>query len=138
MAMASPENNGFLEGRDDGDILLIFPFEGDTEEMELVTKGLGEWALPKTASTGETSPMDVKTVAGDDAALANPSQRCEPSTRQANESNSNDEKEDTTLSSSEKGRARFHFITIRVSDYERLVDPEEYLNDTLIDFWMRW
>lgn len=48
-------------------------------------------------------------------------------TRQANESNSNDEKEDTTLSSSEKGRARFHFITIRVSDYKRLVDPEEYL-----------
>ena len=35
MAMASPENNGFLEGRDDGDILLIFPFEGD-REMEIM------------------------------------------------------------------------------------------------------
>ena len=136
--MASREKNGFLEGREDGDILLVFPFEGDTEEMELASKGLGEWALPETASTSETSPMDVKTVARDHGALANSSQRVETSTRQANESNSNDEKEDTTLSSSEKGRARFHFITIRVSDYERLVDPEEYLNDTLIDFWMRW
>lgn len=38
---------------------------------------------------------------------------------------------------SAKFSGRGHYMTIRVADYERL-EPEEYLNDTLIDFWMQW
>lgn len=29
-------------------------------------------------------------------------------------------------------------VTIYQSDYERLVDPNEYLSDSNMDFWMRW
>jgi hypothetical protein len=36
-----------------------------------------------------------------------------------------------------KTRGRAHFLTVRVEDYERL-EPGEFLNDTLIDFWMQW
>jgi hypothetical protein len=38
---------------------------------------------------------------------------------------------------SAKFSGRGHYMTIRVGDYERL-EPVEYLNDTLIDFWMQW
>jgi Ulp1 family protease len=37
-----------------------------------------------------------------------------------------------------KTQSRAHIITIGVEDYERLVDLTEFLNDSLIDFWMRW
>lgn len=30
-----------------------------------------------------------------------------------------------------------HMVTVRGEDYERL-DPYEFLNDSLIDFWMKW
>jgi hypothetical protein len=37
-----------------------------------------------------------------------------------------------------KGKGnRQHYVTVVVEDYERLY-PGEWLNDTLIDFWMRW
>ena len=32
---------------------------------------------------------------------------------------------------------RTHHVTIRDEDYERL-SPGQFLNDTLVDFWMRW
>ena len=32
---------------------------------------------------------------------------------------------------------RDHFLSIELDDVQRL-EPQEYLNDTLIDFWMRW
>ena len=37
-----------------------------------------------------------------------------------------------------KGKSsRTHYITIRDDDVERLC-PGQFLNDTLVDFWMRW
>jgi len=36
-----------------------------------------------------------------------------------------------------KSRHRAHFVTISVEDYDRL-DPGEWLNDSLVDFWMQW
>ena len=36
-----------------------------------------------------------------------------------------------------KGSNRDHFLTIQVSDFLRL-EEEQYLNDTIIDFWMKW
>ena len=43
-----------------------------------------------------------------------------------------DYKESSTLSSS-----RTHYLTIRGDDFDRL-DHGEFLNDTLVDFWMTW
>ena len=36
-----------------------------------------------------------------------------------------------------KGSSRTHYITIREDDVERLA-PGEFLNDALVDFWMKW
>ena len=47
------------------------------------------------------------------------------------------ETEDTVARSQVKGSRRKHFLTIRVEDYNRL-DPEEWLNDSLVDLWMQW
>ena len=33
--------------------------------------------------------------------------------------------------------SRTHYVTIRAEDIERLC-PGQFLNDTLVDFWMRW
>jgi hypothetical protein len=35
-----------------------------------------------------------------------------------------------------KTRGRAHFLTVRVEDYVRL-EPGVFLNDTLVDFWMK-
>lgn len=40
-------------------------------------------------------------------------------------------------SSHEIVQGKTHMVTIRGEDYKRLV-PMEFLNDTLIDFWMKW
>jgi hypothetical protein len=34
-------------------------------------------------------------------------------------------------------KPRTHHVTIRDEDYERL-SPGQFLNDTLVDFWMHW
>jgi Ulp1 family protease len=36
-----------------------------------------------------------------------------------------------------KKPSRTHYVTIRDDDKERLC-PGQFLNDTLVDFWMRW
>jgi hypothetical protein len=36
-----------------------------------------------------------------------------------------------------KVRQRAHYVSLRVEDYNRL-DPGEWLNDSLVDFWMQW
>jgi Ulp1 family protease len=36
-----------------------------------------------------------------------------------------------------KRKSRGHFLTIREEDLSRL-SPGEFLNDTLVDFWMQW
>ena len=44
---------------------------------------------------------------------------------------------DETKSNEKPTSTRTHYLTICVEDWKRL-SPKEYLNDTLIDFWMRW
>eukprot|EP00523_Entomoneis_sp_CCMP467_P006986 CAMPEP_0168734242 /NCGR_PEP_ID=MMETSP0724-20121128/8709_1 /TAXON_ID=265536 /ORGANISM="Amphiprora sp., Strain CCMP467" /LENGTH=1244 /DNA_ID=CAMNT_0008781333 /DNA_START=148 /DNA_END=3882 /DNA_ORIENTATION=+ len=44
---------------------------------------------------------------------------------------------DDSLAHGMKPSGRGHYLTLRVQDYLRL-EPTEYLNDTLIDFWMLW
>ncbi len=49
------------------------------------------------------------------------------------EEKSGDDKDE----SAGKTKSRAHFLTIRDEDYDRL-EPGEFLNDTLIDFWFQW
>ena len=36
-----------------------------------------------------------------------------------------------------KGSSRVHYVTIREEERDRLA-PGQFLNDSLVDFWMRW
>jgi len=43
----------------------------------------------------------------------------------------------SVASAPSKATARTHYLTLRQDEMERL-EPGEFLNDTLIDFFMRW
>jgi hypothetical protein len=111
----SMKNEGFLAGRKESDILLIYPFPGEGELIEKAARGLSE-------AGASMSPDDGTDASSSDEA--------------GKDQNSMDGKDDNE-ESRDKNRNRGHFLTVRVGDYERL-EPEEFLNDTLIDFWMQW
>jgi hypothetical protein len=48
-----------------------------------------------------------------------------------------DQLEEDDVTRGTKKPPRTHHVTIRDEDYERL-SPGQFLNDTLVDFWMRW
>jgi hypothetical protein len=109
--------NEFIRDKKYDDILLVYPFAGDKKMIEKAAKNLGEAnansMLEQESEVDETATThSVSPVPGtsDDSSDA----------RQAI-----------------KTRNRAHYLTVRVEDYERL-DPGEWLNDTLIDFWMQW
>eukprot|EP00985_Skeletonema_marinoi_P016788 scaffold9065_cov239-Skeletonema_marinoi.AAC.1 len=95
--------------------LLVFPFNADEEEFCTAASNLNELRLarqePASAASGRESvqPQDSDL---DDPQVDNENEKV-------------------------KGSARTHYITIREDDIERLA-PGEFLNDTLVDFWMKW
>ena len=74
----------------------------------------------------------LKELGGDSLGVQTPHDSGEQPTLAA--SLDQDDKGDITNS---KGSSRTHYITIRQDDKERLC-PGEFLNDSLVDFWMRW
>jgi hypothetical protein len=118
-------NSAFIAGRDSESILLVYPFTGDPGQMETAAEGLQEASGAPLTTKDEV----VRTSAGDVIVKL---QRSSESTSDLKQSDQLD------LSKTElKAKARKHYVTIRVKDYERL-DPEEWLNDSLVDFWMQW
>jgi hypothetical protein len=119
--MGSPtsrKKEGFLAGKQDTDTLLVYPFAGDPEDMENAARGLNE----PNGRCFDTDPMDIE---AEDVSATSREMTSEGKT-----GNAATEIETTT-------RGRTHFLTIRVEEYEHL-EPGEFLNDTLINFWMRW
>lgn len=116
-SMGSPSSHrkrsDLLKGLEDDDIILITPNAIDPEEIEACADGLIEAkgpAMPLRSDQPESTEKDCSE--GD-----------------------SDEKEDSK--DEPKSKLRGHQITLRVSDLERL-EPGEFLNDNLIDFWMSW
>ena len=109
------QRNKFVAGRALDYKLLVFPFVGDPCEIESAAKGLTEAAR-------STLPGGVPTEN---------SQQQQQTTKVMETDSDNNEDDDT------KRRHRAHFVTITVEDYDRL-DPGEWLNDSLVDFWMQW
>lgn len=97
------------ESESENNLLLVYPFEVD------------ENILTEAAST-------LKELSGDLVGLDEESVACK---------NLFSEKEAAKLGGDSKGSARTHYVTIREEDTDRL-RPGEFLNDTLVDFWMRW
>eukprot|EP00586_Coscinodiscus_wailesii_P008142 CAMPEP_0172521924 /NCGR_PEP_ID=MMETSP1066-20121228/292848_1 /TAXON_ID=671091 /ORGANISM="Coscinodiscus wailesii, Strain CCMP2513" /LENGTH=710 /DNA_ID=CAMNT_0013304887 /DNA_START=982 /DNA_END=3114 /DNA_ORIENTATION=- len=108
----------YQDAKQDGDssrLLLVFPFTVDKELMEDAAKELNE---PRGYFVGQ----DEQNEKGVSEAL-----------------DTSEETMANCSTSAESGanKVRKHYLTIRGDDYNRL-DPYEYLNDTLIDFWMQW
>jgi hypothetical protein len=111
----------FLEGKTEGDILLVYPFAGDISEIDKAADGLKE------------AGGSIKNSKQDQAILI------------SEKENSNNAR--STISHPEvptvidqaviPAITRGHFLTIRFADFSRL-EPKEYLNDTLVDFWFQW
>jgi hypothetical protein len=124
----SRKKQGFLAGKKEEDILLVYPFDGDKQLMEKTAEELNE------ASGGgpyDTDYNSERAVVG-----AMEIDTTDPEVSDAGKASSGgSDKGEAEPETKTLGRA--HFLTVRVEDYERL-EPGEFLNDTLIDFWMQW
>eukprot|EP00934_Nitzschia_sp_Nitz4_P002048 Nitzschia sp. Nitz4//scaffold80_size88189//71589//78338//NITZ4_005093-RA/size88189-processed-gene-0.64-mRNA-1//1//CDS//3329558648//2048//frame0 len=94
-------------------LLLVYPFAGDPDKIEAAAEGLTE--ASGALEVGEDN--DDSSVASNNVAQASATT--------------------TVTSDGSKTRHRAHFVTLRVEDYLRL-EPREWLNDSLVDFWMQW
>jgi Ulp1 protease family, C-terminal catalytic domain len=126
------KNSKFLQDKDENDILLVYPIAGgDPVEIDAAADGLNELRGP-TGGGDDDGVVPSAPGAADAAATS------------LETSGSDDGTSDATWSAAAQVTAptalktgRTHNVAIQVGDYMRL-EPEEYLNDSLIDFWMRW
>jgi hypothetical protein len=114
---------GFLAGKKDDDIVLVYPFGDDGREVDAAAQGLTELQCVDSAAT----EADGKSEGDATVELTAKVYEEEPSI----ETDASNEK---GKGNAVKSRAVFQ---ICVADVTRL-EPGEYLNDTLIDFWMHW
>ena len=120
---ARESRTAFIDGRGSDDVILVYPFEADQTELSRAAEGLLEASgAPLTDAIGKERESD----------LLDP-MRASPVSRRGGLSLPGPVDSPTPA----KCRNRSHFLTIRIRDYERL-DPGEWLNDTLVDFWLRW
>jgi hypothetical protein len=117
----SAKRNEFIGDMKYDDILLVYPFAGEKKNIEKASKGFYE---------AKANPMLEQ-----ESELNKTSTTEEPSHSVSPVPGSGEDSSDTRQAI--KTRNRAHYLTVRVEDYERL-DPGEWLNDTLIDFWMQW
>ena len=109
----------FLIGKDNDEVLLVYPFGADTKLIDSASSGLGELACVLDYENHNPGSNNYETKATD--------------TSKGNEEmgagvNTNED------AMGEESRA---VLTFAVSTIERL-EPGIYLNDTLIDFWQQW
>ena len=109
-------------------ILLVFPFGAGEVVTDQAAEGLKELYSASVSKAvvpfGEDTKAVLNTSDGKDGTGSTSSNDAESSETDKTDSN-------------EKAKSRAHFLTIREEDNERL-QPGEFLNDTLIDFWMQW
>eukprot|EP00581_Thalassiosira_minuscula_P018889 CAMPEP_0183719814 /NCGR_PEP_ID=MMETSP0737-20130205/12607_1 /TAXON_ID=385413 /ORGANISM="Thalassiosira miniscula, Strain CCMP1093" /LENGTH=992 /DNA_ID=CAMNT_0025949571 /DNA_START=52 /DNA_END=3027 /DNA_ORIENTATION=+ len=95
-------------------LLLVYPFDVNDETLTEAASGLKElggdtFGVKRTRDAGEQMDVDIMD--------------------QPKGGGNRDE--------GGKSSTRTHYITIREDDKERLC-PGQFLNDSLVDFWMRW
>jgi asparagine synthase (glutamine-hydrolysing) len=125
-AAVSHNNNKFLQDKGENDILLVYPIAGgDPAAIDAAADGLNEVRGPETVSAGVHVAAAVAAAASTSSSEPGASNGCIVAA----------EAESGPTVPNKTGRT--HNVTIQVGDYLRL-EPKEYLNDSLIDFWMRW
>ena len=112
------ENSSTSAQKDKDIIILVYPFDEEQSIIEEATKSLCE-------PSGMSCRFENESVVWYKENHAS-----------CSEQNATEKNDELTLSSKQT-KSRTHYLTIRNEDLDRL-DPEEFLNDTLIDFWMRW
>lgn len=94
--------------------ILVFPFTAEDDAFFTAASTLNELKLAREQTSVESERASIQ-----------------PQDSDLNEPQAENENERV------KGSARTHYITIREDDMERL-EPGEFLNDSLVDFWMKW
>ena len=95
----------FLDNRAPNDIIFVYPFAGNTDDIDEASKGLNE-ARGLEYICSEETPNNMAASTKDSSQPI-------------------------------KYAGRDQFVTIKVEDCKRL-EPCGWLNDNLVDFWMRW
>jgi hypothetical protein len=108
MRIASRTRSGGTKKRDDADNKLLLVYPFDIEDARL-----------SAAASG------LKELGGDLLGLNRADVGVQGQLGEGNVADGN------------KKPTRAHYVTIREDDKERLY-PGQFLNDTLVDFWMRW
>ena len=96
----------------DNEIILVYPFDGNESSIEFAANGLSE--INKFEQKQEVESSACFSIYN---------------------ANKKEKKEHPSMSVCTSERS--HFLTIREEDMDRL-EHGEYLNDTLVDFWMQW
>jgi len=112
------ERTGFLAGKKNEDVVLVYPFGDDGEEVDAAALGLTELACVIHARSDEKA-------------------RGEGTFESTTGQTSTDSNEDSNEKGNGNGVESRAVFEIKVADFLRL-EPEIYLNDTLIDFWFHW
>jgi len=113
----SKVTDAFVKNRAEDDVLLVYPFAGDAKKIEEAAEGMPEAGDPK-----------LRGAPGNQKVAHSSIQISAEQDDSSKSSNNND---------AVRSEHRRHFLTIQVRDLERLC-PGEFLNDTLIDFWIQW
>jgi hypothetical protein len=111
--------------------MLVFTFGADEDEIDKVADGLRE-ASHRGVEVGAigAQPSDALKLDDDESRMV--TDTSDDSDTAAADADSA-EKDDPAG----KTKSRAHFLTIRDEDFDWL-QPGEFLNDTLIDFWFQW
>ena len=107
---------GFIAGKGEEDTLVVFPFAGDANEIDGAANGLGRElsiCLRQELPPGGGAAAVVEEMLDGSSSA------------------------EESVTGEDSGGGSAAVLSLRVMDFERL-DPPEYLNDTLIDFWMKW
>ena len=98
-------------------LLVVYPFEVEEEKLKAISSDLTELNGNRLGvDEVEAEEYDTDVTEDDNQEDG------------ADESNNNVENAPST---------RSHYLTIREDDKDRL-EPGQFLNDTLVDFWMSW
>ena len=126
----SKVTDDFVKGMEKDDVLLVYPFAGDANELEQAAADLREAGARIDNNRYLNKPGDLSRSGVDGMSSAESSEEADLC-RKATTAPTNDTKAPS------KTEQRRHFLTVQVRDFERLC-PGEFLNDTLIDFWFQW
>merc|ERR1711968_251740 len=115
--------DNFVRGLAADHLLLVYPFDENVDRIEQAAEGLTE-ASAKVP------------LVGDDTTDTNSDDDSEKGCASVAGTKLPNSDQDPGIETTTK-KKRAHFVTLRVDDYTRL-DPGEWLNDSLVDFWMQW